>query len=183
MTSSASPRLRHLGFFTRDMDNMRRFYTEIMGMTVTDDGSYGEPLREIAFLSSDPGEHHELVLAEATPETEGVGSAQQISFLVDSLEDLRAMHKRATSAGHEIMYTTCHGNAWSFYFRDPDGNRVEVYTHSPWYIPQPHAHDFDLSLSDDEIMRETEAYCREDAGFMMGDDYKKKMADRMAKSG
>ena len=101
MTSSASPRLRHLGFFTRDMENMRRFYTEVMGMTVTDDGSYGEPLREIAFLSSDPGEHHELVLAEAMPETEGVGSAQQISFLADSLEELRAMHKRTTSAGHK----------------------------------------------------------------------------------
>jgi hypothetical protein len=75
------------------------------------------------------------------PETEGVGSAQQISFLVDSLEELRAMHKCATSAGHKIMYTTCHGNAWSFYFRDHNGNRVEVYTHSrcgyPGYFPNP----------------------------------------------
>jgi catechol 2,3-dioxygenase-like lactoylglutathione lyase family enzyme len=75
------------------------------------------------------------------PETEGVGSAQQISFLVDSLAELRAMHKRATSAGHKIMYTTCHGNAWSFYFRDHNGNRVEVYTHSrcgyPGYFPNP----------------------------------------------
>ena len=64
------------------------------------------------------------------PETEGVGSAQQISFLVDSLEELRAMHKCATSAGHKIMYTTCHGNAWSFYFRDPDGVVLELAQYS-----------------------------------------------------
>lgn len=27
-----------------------------------------------------------------------------------------------------------HGNAWSIYFADPEGNRIELYTPSPWYV-------------------------------------------------
>ncbi|MAF07065.1 MAG: glyoxalase, partial [Acidiferrobacteraceae bacterium] len=67
----------------------------------------------------------------------------------------------------------CHGNALSFYFPDPDGNYLEMYVHTPWYIPQPHGVPYDLSLPSEEIMRKVEAHCREDPGFMMEADRQK----------
>jgi len=27
---------------------------------------------------------------------------------------------------------TCHGNSWSVYFRDPEGNRIETFGQTPW---------------------------------------------------
>ena len=62
---SFKPRLRHVGLYTHDMDAMLEFYTGIMGLTVTDDGRYGDPVARIVFLSSDPTEHHEFVLIDA----------------------------------------------------------------------------------------------------------------------
>ena len=38
-----------------------------------------------------------------------------------------------------------HGNAWSLYFRDPEGNRLEVFCDTQWYVEQPCLEDLDLS--------------------------------------
>ncbi|MBT5943716.1 MAG: hypothetical protein HOK98_13065 [Rhodospirillaceae bacterium] len=172
-------RLRHVGLYTHDMDAMLDFYTGIMGLTVTDDGRYGDPEQRIVFLSSDPTEHHEFVLADPPAGDGETVHVQQMSFLLDNLDDLREMHGRVVGAGINIDRMLTHGNAWSIYFQDPNGNRVECYVHTPWYVTQPHGHPFDLSQSNDEIMAMTEAHCREDAGFMMAADWEKKMAAKM----
>ena len=59
-----------------------------------------------------------------------------------------------------------HGNALSIYFEDPEGNTVEVYLDTPFYIAQPHSDPLDLSQSDQAIMQATEATCRADPTFM-----------------
>ena len=59
-----------------------------------------------------------------------------------------------------------HGNALSIYFEDPEGNTVEVYLDTPFYIAQPHSDLLDLSLSDEAIMQLTETTCRADPTFM-----------------
>jgi len=78
------------------------------------------------------------------------------------------------------MRVTCHGNAWSCYFQDPEGNTVEAYLDTPFHVPQPHGVPFDLAALDDDILRWTEAHCREDAAFMMMDEYKQKMRSKLA---
>jgi catechol 2,3-dioxygenase len=100
--------------------------------------------------------------------------------MVDSLSQLREAHNRALENGATDMRITCHGNAWSCYFKDPEGNMVEAYLDTPFHVPQPHGAPFDLTASDDEILAWTEAHCREDAGFMMMDDYKAKMRAKLA---
>ena len=74
--------------------------------------------------------------------------------------------------GVEIKWTcaperiTDHGNAWAFYFRDPEGNPVEMYCDTPFYTPQPCGEPLDLDQSNDEILRRTEAMCRSRPRFM-----------------
>ena len=103
-----------------------------------------------------------------------------MSFMVDSLSQLREVHNRALENGATGMRVTCHGNAWSCYFQDPEGNTVEAYLDTPFHVPQPHGAQFDLQASDDEILRWTEDHCRQSDGFMMIDEYKAKMRAKLA---
>ena len=41
--------------------------------------------------------------------------------------------------------------------RDPEANRIEVYTDTPWHIAQPYLEPLDLDLSDAEITRRAKA--------------------------
>jgi hypothetical protein len=52
------------------------------------------------------------------------------------------------------------------HFSDPEGNTVEVYLDTPYYVAQPHGDALDLEKADAEIWRETEAICRADPTFM-----------------
>lgn len=182
MTSTPKPQLTHVGMFVRDIEKMAAFYTDVMGLTVSDRGDIPGD-RKIVFLSNDPTEHHQLVLVSGRPDDASLVAAQQVSFLVDTLDEVRTMHERIVAAGMEITQQNCHGNALSVYFKDPDGNRIEVYTHTPWHIPQPHAVPFDLSLPNEEILAWAEAHCREDADFMPADERARVMADRIGGAG
>ena len=61
----------------------------------------------------------------------------------------------------------------------PEGNGIETYLHTPWYIPQPHSFEFDLDMTDEEVMKFTEEHCRADPGFMMASEREAKMAAMM----
>ena len=76
------------------------------------------------------------------------------------------MYARARAAGIQDIRQVSHGNALSFYMTDPDGNGIEIFTDTPWYVPQPHGVPIDLSRPSDEILAETERHCRETPGFM-----------------
>jgi catechol 2,3-dioxygenase len=78
------------------------------------------------------------------------------------------------------MRTVSHGNAWSIYFLDPEGNRLEAYLHTPFYVPQPHGEPLDLAKSDAAILQETEAACAKDPGFMPREAFAAKVAARLA---
>ena len=48
-----------------------------------------------------------------------------------------------------------HGNAWSLYCHDPEGNRIEMFLDSPFYVRQPCIDKLDLSLTDAQILKAT----------------------------
>jgi catechol 2,3-dioxygenase len=177
MSGAIRPQLTHVGLHTRDMEKMVAFYTGAFGLIVSDQGTFGPDKARIVFMSATPDEHHQFVLLEGGPEKGAPRTSQQISFLVGSLDELRDMHDRVCAAGCSVDRMVTHGNAWSCYFMDPEENRIEIYAHTPWHIPQPHAHPFDLSKPNDEIMAETEAHCREDPGFMPAAERRAKMAE------
>jgi catechol 2,3-dioxygenase len=171
-------RLAHVGIYAHDKPRLENFYSTVLGLLVTDSGPARNGM-ELTFMSGNSGNHHQLVIVSGRPDTAGFNPIQQISFMVDSLGDLRTVHRRALDNGATDMRVTSHGNAWSCYFKDPEGNTVEAYLDTPFHVPQPHGEPLDLAKSDAEILRETEAACRADPGFMMMGEFQRSLADRL----
>ena len=154
--------LRHIGMYVTDIEAMIDFYTGVLGFTVSDRGPFrGE---EIAFLTRDPEEHHEIVVMSGRP-AGSFGTVNQISFRADTLADVRATFDLVSEAGLEKIDPVDHGNALSVYFWDPEDNRIEVYIPTPWYVAQPNRTPLDFSLTDEEILAANEKKCRADPSF------------------
>lgn len=154
----------HVGIFVTDMPRMVDFYTGFLGFAVSDREVRPQG-GEICFLTRDPREHHQLVLASGRPADAGFNTINQLSFRVDSLATLRDMHRGLeTLQMHEIRPIT-HGNALSVYFRDPEHNRIELLIDTPWYVPQPHRVPVDLRLPDDALWASIEQHVKAIPGF------------------
>jgi catechol-2,3-dioxygenase len=151
-----------MGFFVRDLEKMARFYRDVLGFFQTDQGMLGP--RELRFFSRNPKEHHQIVLMTGRAEDQ-LTTINQISFRVGSLEELRRVYGRLVEAETPELDPATHGNAWSIYFPDPEGNRIEIYTDSEWYVTQPCKVPVDLSRPAEELRAENEAMCRELPGF------------------
>jgi catechol 2,3-dioxygenase len=162
--SALVPQLSHVGIFVHDIEAMTRFYTSVFGLRLTDHG-VGKTFRNrLHFLSGSAQQHHQLVLADGRP-ADAPSTVMQLSFKLETLADLREIRSRALACGATEMRGLNHGNAISIYFHDPEGNTVEVYLDTPWYVPQPHGDPLDLDRSDAEIWAATEATCRSDPAF------------------
>ncbi len=159
-----------MGIMVRDLPALEEFYTRVFRMLVSDRGVGHHFKREIVFLTADERQHHQLVLA-AGRGPDAPSTIFQMSFKVQSLDELRTIRDKARAAGATDVRGLNHGNAWSVYFYDPEHNLVEVYLDTPFHVPQPHGDPLDLSQPDEKILRDTEAMCRRDPGFMMMTDY------------
>lgn len=139
--------LGHVGLYVEDMPMMVDFYSNFLGLKVTD---VGWP--RIVFMSAKPEEeHHELALAQA--QNGQKTNAQQISFTVSSLADLKQFYQGIKERGLKVERVVSHGNAFGCYFRDPEENIVEVYWHTGVDFPQPYGDPIDLEASDEELLQ------------------------------
>ena len=142
--------LSHIGLFVTDMQRMRDFYIRLLGFKVMDEGALRKGSPRLTFLSKDPKDHHQIVLVEGRePGTRS--TVNQITFRVASIREVRKMHDLAVANNVQGVDPVDHGNAWSVYFLDPEGNRLEFFCDTPWYVAQPHRVVLDFSLSDREI--------------------------------
>ena len=139
--------LGHIGFYVHDLDLMKDFYANFMGMTLTKVGQLG------AFFSADPeGVDHEIALISGRASVEDPHWIQQISMRVDSLDDLRDFKGRILERGYKLDRIVSHASAIGCYFRDPESNPTEVFWltgHQSWaQIGIP----IDIDQSDEEVM-------------------------------
>jgi catechol-2,3-dioxygenase len=174
-----APVLSHFGIHVTDIARMEDFYTRVLGLLVSDRGTLPDSGRTLVFLSRDPDEHHQLVLVTGRPPGETYNVVNQISFKLPSLADLKSMHARLRQEGVKDFRIVTHGNAWSVYVGDPEGNRVELFVDTPWHTPQPLAEPFDIEAPTATIMAETEALCRRRPGFASRAEWRRAQADRM----
>lgn len=163
---------------------MESFYTRLLEFTVTDRGRLDTPRGpvELVFLSRDPDEHHQIVLASGRPAEVGFNVINQISFKADSLATLRTMHRRLQEEGIPDIAPVTHGNALSIYAPDPEGNRLELYLDLPWYVTQPMRVPVDFGLADEALMQTVEDHARGLPGFMPRAQWRDRMASRMGVS-
>lgn len=148
-------KVSHVGLFVFDIDAMTSFFTEVLGLHITDASSVRRSSR-IVFLSRDPDEHHQIVLVEGRTAPAEEKLLNQVSLRVGSVDALRDALIRLEQDGRATdIDPRNHGNAFSVYFRDPENNRFELYTSSPFYVQQAVLDEMDLRQTDDELIAMT----------------------------
>jgi catechol 2,3-dioxygenase-like lactoylglutathione lyase family enzyme len=172
--------ISHVGLYVTDLAPMVDFYTRVLGFALSDRGP--RPGGEIVFLTRDPRDHHQLVLATGRPDNLNFNVINQISFRVDSLATLRDLHAGLEGEAVKEITTLTHGNALSVYFRDPEYNRIELFIDTPWYVPQPHHLNVDLSLSDSALWSLIEKHVRSTPGFKPVGEWSADMERRIAQA-
>ena len=179
MPHDAAPRLSHVGIYVTDLPKMKDFYTGVLGFVVSD----AAPDGRITFLSRNPSDHHQVVLVPGRKTELDTPMVQQISFNVGTLANVQRSFRKVRDAGCEGLRPVSHGNAWSIYFQDPEGNRIEMFCDTPWYVSQPCGFEINLDKSEDELYRETEAHCRTLPGFKpmeeWGAEISRKIAEKL----
>ena len=122
--------LGHLVIKVRNLGISEKFYTEIMGLKVTN----SNPGKMIFMIANDDISH-ELALVSVgesalKPESSYVGLAH-MAWQMDSFNDLREIYQLLKRTGTEIKGIGDHGMSLGIYFSDPDGNEIEVYYELP----------------------------------------------------
>jgi len=179
MSSSPVPRLAfsHMGLYVTDLARMADFYTRVLGFTETDRGRLGAV--DLIFLSRNPAEHHQIVLASGRPGEVGFNTINQISFRMAEFAGLREMYRRLRREGMNEIAPVSHGNALSVYFKDPEGNRIELFVDTPWYVTQPLRVPMDMTLTDAELWAWAEREARKLPGFRPVEQWRDEIGRRM----
>jgi catechol 2,3-dioxygenase len=135
-------RIGHIGIVVRDLDRAVRFYTEVVGLRLTERFRYpeeavghGVTVNAGAFVRCDASHHcisiftlrDELVPAET--DAAPVLGLHHIAFEFATPDELLAKLRQVRAHGVEILQARQGGpgNQPRFYARDPDGHLVEFY--------------------------------------------------------
>jgi catechol 2,3-dioxygenase len=154
--------LSHFELYADDVLCMEDFYTRCLGLVVTD---RGEGKNGMVFLSRNPNEHHQLVLTPRKSDTRVDSPIDHIAFRVDSITELRVFHKALRSYSTKLQ-TVSHGTTWSIYFLDPENNRLELFTDTPWHVNQPCRFEVDFEMPNGELLEFTELKIKGMPGFV-----------------
>src|SRR5690606_38371195 len=177
MAKIPDAQLTHVGIYVQDLKKMKEFYCAHLGMIVSDEGSMNG--RELAFLSRSENEHHQIVMIYDPGHLPGVSSLGQISFRLKDLEALRSYYLLLKSLNISGLEGRNHGNSWSFYFMDPEDNKIEVYVPSHWHVAQPWRAPLDLTKSVSEIEQETQELIQSLKGYQPADEWREQMKERL----
>jgi catechol 2,3-dioxygenase len=117
--------LGHVNIFVRNAERSRTWYTDVLGLQ-----TYDFVPGWAAFLSADPEQSHEVALIEVgdnapLPQRRQVG-LNHMAWMMESLDDLKDAYHRLKALNVPIDRIADHGISLGIYFRDPDGNGIEV---------------------------------------------------------
>ncbi len=183
MSDSLSINFSHVGVFVQNIDRMIDFYTRVLGFIMSDRGVLDNGT-EIAFMTRNPREHHQVVLATGRPDGLSFNVIQQLSFRVGGLDQLREIYRRLVAENVVMEGPTLgpitHGNAISVYCRDPEGQRTEFFIDTPWYVHQPMRIPVDMSMNDAEMWAFVEGHARSLPGFKPLSEWHAEMDRKLA---
>ena len=75
----------HVGITVTDFDKMLDFYTRVLGFAVSDLGEAARNGLKMAFITRDPAEHHQIVLAPSRPADAPYSFALDLSMSDDEI--------------------------------------------------------------------------------------------------
>jgi catechol-2,3-dioxygenase len=114
--------LAHIVRRTSRFDAMLSWYQTVLGAEVVhSDGT-------LAFLTYD-AEHHRIAIAQIPgleEQPQMAAGTDHVAFTYADLGDLLYTYTRLERAGIEPYWCINHGPTTSMYYKDPDGNRVEL---------------------------------------------------------
>lgn len=99
-----------------------QWYQEVLNAQVL----HKDPM--ICFMTYDD-EHHRLAIARVpgmVARPSGTVGLEHVAFTFESLADLLATYARLKDRGIRPILTINHGGTTSFYYEDPDRNRIEL---------------------------------------------------------
>jgi catechol-2,3-dioxygenase len=155
MAQPSIARLGHVGIHAFDVAREKAFYQDVLGLQVTDE----DPRMGMVFMSARPEEeHHEfLICGGRNVADKDALLLQQVSFRCDSLDDVIGYYKRFKEHNVQFDMIVSHGNAVGLYFRDPEGNRCEVYWPTGLKARQPYLEMVNLEEDPADILRKIKA--------------------------
>jgi catechol 2,3-dioxygenase-like lactoylglutathione lyase family enzyme len=115
-------KLAHVVLRTSRYEQSRAWYATVLSAAPAYENE------QLCFMTYDD-EHHRVgiinvpQLADSTPAHAGM---EHFAFTFDELGHLLATYRRLKRAGIEPFWTINHGPTISMYYRDPDGNKVEL---------------------------------------------------------
>src|SRR5882757_21896 len=115
-------KLSHVVLRTAKLKQMRQWYLTMLNGHVQYEND------NVCFLTYDE-EHHRIGIVQipgVTDETCTGPGLEHISFAYGHLAELLANYQRLKALGVEPYWTINHGPTISMYYRDPDGNRIEL---------------------------------------------------------
>jgi len=114
-------KLAHIVLRTSRIEAMRDWYADVLGAEVVFDGGF------LAFLTYDD-EHHRIALVSdpGAADPGHVTGLEHVAFTYAGLGDLLRTYRRLRDADVRPHWCINHGPTTSLYYRDPDGNQVEV---------------------------------------------------------
>jgi catechol-2,3-dioxygenase len=156
--------LGHVGIFVQDLDAMKAFYGDFMGMTLTKCNDF------MAFYSTDPAAvDHEIALMKGRPSAEDPHLIQQISLRVETLDDVRDFKRRIIEKGYKIREIVTHASAIGCYFEDPEGNNTEVFWLTGLLSWATVGVPIDIDRPDAEVMADVQAVWEKVRHIPMGE--------------
>lgn len=167
----------HFGINVIDIEKMERFYVDVFGFVPSDRGVRINGQR-VVFLTLSASDHHQLVLLDGRLPDQGANRINQISFGFRSLDELREAFVKLNAGDAADIQQVNHGNAWSLYLKDPEGNPLELFVDSPFYTPQPCRGELNILASTEEILKSTEDLCRSRPGFASHAEWVQQMSGK-----
>ena len=118
----APVKFAHIVFRTGQKDAMVEWYRKVLEAEV----ALANPL--LTFLTFDDEHHRIAILGMPGLEPAGQQAAglEHFAFTYGSLGDLLATYRRLREDGILPYWSINHGPNLSFYYRDPDGNQIEL---------------------------------------------------------
>ncbi len=125
-----SPTLHHTGNQTARMDEMMRWYRNVLGQVETLSGVPPQTVFPSVWTSNDEAHHRmgflKLPTVEATEFSGVTPGVQHTAWEYESIDDLLASWQRIAKLGINPLFCVNHGISYAFYYKDPDGNMVEL---------------------------------------------------------